>query len=43
MLYKLTSLKFQDPSDGEVSVRAHMKAVEDELTERFRSLEEEFR
>jgi len=43
MLYKITSLKFQDPADGEEALKAHFAAVENELTERFRALEEEFR
>lgn len=43
ILYKLTSLKFQDPEEGETALRGHFEAVLEELTERFRSLEEEFR
>lgn len=43
MLYKLTSMKFQEPDDGEDKVKAHMDGVRQELTERFRALEEEFR
>jgi V-type H+-transporting ATPase subunit A len=43
VLYKLTSMKFQEPDDGEESVKEHMAGVRKELTERFRSLEEEFR
>ncbi|KIY97305.1 V-type H+-transporting ATPase subunit A [Monoraphidium neglectum] len=43
VLYKLTSQKFEDPADGEAAVKAKLKAVHDELTDRFRALEEEFR
>lgn len=43
VLYKLTAQKFEDPADGETSVRAKLKEVYDELHDRFRALEEEFR
>jgi V-type H+-transporting ATPase subunit A len=43
VLYKLTSQKFEDPSEGEDVVRARLRALHDELAERFRALEEEFR
>jgi V-type H+-transporting ATPase subunit A len=43
LLYKLTSMKFQEPSEGEEAMKGHMAALRDELTERFRALEEEFR
>jgi V-type H+-transporting ATPase subunit A len=43
VLYKLTSQKFEDPSDGEAVLRARFRAINDELQERFRALEEEFR
>lgn len=43
VLYKLTSQKFEDPADGEEAVRSKLGAVHDELVERFRALEEEFR
>ncbi|GIL90430.1 hypothetical protein Vretimale_19760 [Volvox reticuliferus] len=42
-LYKLTSQKFEDPAEGEDVVRRKLKAVYEELTDRFRGLEEEFR
>ncbi|GFR52615.1 hypothetical protein Agub_g15131 [Astrephomene gubernaculifera] len=42
-LYKLTSQKFEDPAEGEDAVRRKLRAVYEELTERFRALEEEFR
>jgi V-type H+-transporting ATPase subunit A len=43
VLYKLTSQKFEDPGEGEETVRRKLRAVYEELTERFRQLEEEFR
>lgn len=43
LLYELTSMKFQEPADGEEAMKAHMGALRQKLTERFRSLEEEFR
>jgi V-type H+-transporting ATPase subunit A len=43
VLYKLTSQKFEDPADGEVVLRARFRATNEELHERFRALEEEFR
>ncbi|KAG2433335.1 hypothetical protein HXX76_008399 [Chlamydomonas incerta] len=42
-LYKLTSQKFEDPAEGEDAVRRKLRAVYDELHDRFRALEEEFR
>lgn len=43
-LYKLTSQKFIEPGSApEAELRAQMRAVHDELVERFRALEEEFR
>ncbi|GBF89916.1 V-type proton ATPase catalytic subunit A [Raphidocelis subcapitata] len=43
VLYKLTSQKFEDPADGEDRVRSNLKALYEELVERFRAMEEEFR
>jgi len=43
VLYKVTSQKFEDPGEGEDAVRSKLRAVNDELSERFRQLEEEFR
>lgn len=43
VLYKVTAQKFEDPGEGEAAVKAKMKAVNDELVERFRALEDEFR
>ncbi|PNH04331.1 V-type proton ATPase catalytic subunit A isoform 1 [Tetrabaena socialis] len=42
-LYKLTSQKFEDPAEGEDVIRRKLRGVHDELVERFRALEEEFR
>ncbi|KXZ46920.1 hypothetical protein GPECTOR_39g414 [Gonium pectorale] len=42
-LYKLTSQKFEDPAEGEDVVRRKLRAVYEELSDRFRALEEEFR
>lgn len=43
-LYKLTSQKFIEPGSApEPELRAQLRAVHDELVERFRALEEEFR
>ncbi|MEW5299013.1 MAG: hypothetical protein WDW36_002069 [Sanguina aurantia] len=42
-LYKLTTQKFEDPSEGEEVMRRKLRVVYDELTDRFRALEEEFR
>ena len=43
LLYKLSSQKFEDPSQGEESLKAKLKALNEEIKERFRSLEEEYR
>lgn len=43
LLYKLTSLKFQEPSQGEEIIKDHCDNVRMELADRFRALEEEFR
>jgi V-type H+-transporting ATPase subunit A len=38
LLYKLTSMKFQDPAQGEDKVVAHMKALQEEIQQAFRNL-----
>jgi len=38
LLYKLTSMKFQDPAQGEDKVVAHMKALYEEIQQSFRNL-----
>ena len=43
VLYKLTSQKFEEPSDGEEAVRFRLKKINEELVERFHALEDEFR
>jgi len=43
VLYKVTAQKFEDPGDGEEAVRAKLRGVYEELTDRFRALEEEYR
>ncbi|KAI8467183.1 MAG: vacuolar ATP synthase, subunit A [Monoraphidium minutum] len=43
VLYKLTSQKFEDPAEGEGTVKANLRAIHDEMADRFRALEEEFR
>lgn len=42
-LYKLTTQKFEDPAEGEEAVRAKLRRVNEELVEKFRALEEEYR
>jgi V-type H+-transporting ATPase subunit A len=43
VLYKLASQKFEDPADGEAALRAKFGALREELRDRFRALEEEYR
>eukprot|EP00877_Chromochloris_zofingiensis_P001005 jgi/Chrzof1/10905/Cz05g16180.t1 len=43
VLYKLTSQKFEDPAEGEDAVRSKLRTINEELHEKFRALEEEFR
>mmetsp|Transcript_2647 Transcript_2647/g.5850 ORF Transcript_2647/g.5850 Transcript_2647/m.5850 type:complete len:616 (-) Transcript_2647:437-2284(-) len=43
VLYKLTAQKFEDPAEGEETVRRKLRAVNEELVDRFRGLEDEFR
>lgn len=43
LLYKLSSQKFEDPSDGEEALKAKFAALNEEIKERFRTLEEEYR
>lgn len=42
-MYKITAVKFLEPSDGEDAIRGHCEGVRTELAEKIRSLEEEFR
>jgi len=41
LLYKITSMKFQDPHDGEQVLVAHFKALSEEIHQAFRTLGEE--
>lgn len=43
MMYKLSSMKFEEPSEGEAVLRAKFKALRTEMDEGFSVLEEEFR
>nr|Q38676.1 RecName: Full=V-type proton ATPase catalytic subunit A isoform 1; Short=V-ATPase subunit A 1; AltName: Full=V-ATPase 69 kDa subunit 1; AltName: Full=Vacuolar proton pump subunit alpha 1 [Acetabularia acetabulum]BAA09097.1 adenosine triphosphatase A subunit [Acetabularia acetabulum] len=43
LLYKVSSQKFEDPSDGEGVVTAHLNELNEELKEKFRALEDEYR
>ena len=43
LLYKLSSQKFEEPSQGEETVKAKLRALNEEIRERFRALEEEVR
>jgi V-type H+-transporting ATPase subunit A len=43
VLYKLSSQKFEDPSDGEEALKSRLLALHDEVKERFRALEDEYR
>lgn len=43
IMYKITAVKFLEPSEGEDQIRAHCEGVRAELAEKIRSLEEEFR
>lgn len=40
LLYKLSSLKFLEPSEGEESVKSRMDSLRDELTAAFRDIED---
>eukprot|EP01110_Echinostelium_bisporum_P008067 TRINITY_DN2971_c0_g1_i1.p1 TRINITY_DN2971_c0_g1~~TRINITY_DN2971_c0_g1_i1.p1 ORF type:complete len:623 (+),score=261.23 TRINITY_DN2971_c0_g1_i1:24-1892(+) len=41
LIYKITSMKFADPHDGEAAVVAHMKALNEEIHAAFRNLADE--
>jgi len=41
LIYKLTSMKFQDPADGEPALIAHYKALNEEIHIAFRNLADE--
>jgi hypothetical protein len=43
LMYKITSLKFMEPSDGEEKIREECAAIRAELADKIRALEEEMR
>ena len=43
LMYKITSQKFEDPADGEATLKARFQALCDEIGTTFRALEEEYR
>lgn len=43
ILSKVSGQKFEDPAEGEDAIRPRFKALTEEIKERFRSLEEEYR
>jgi len=40
LMYKLSSQKFQKPSDGEEKLSAHFRALNEEIQQAFRQLED---
>lgn len=40
LIYKVTSMKFQDPANGMPAIIEHMKALNDEIKTAFANLEE---
>ena len=43
LMYKITSQKFEDPADGEATLKARFAALHDEIHTAFKTLEEEYR
>ncbi|KAK9834737.1 hypothetical protein WJX74_008831 [Apatococcus lobatus] len=43
LMYKITAQKFEEPSEGEEAIRGKLRNIYDEIHEKFRSLEEEYR
>jgi len=41
LIYKITSMKFQLPSDGEEKLKVHFKQLNEEITQSFRKLEDQ--
>jgi len=41
LIYKITSMKFQLPSDGEEKLKAHFKQLNEEIVQNFRKLEDQ--
>jgi V-type H+-transporting ATPase subunit A len=42
-MYRIASMKFEDPSDGEAAILAKFEELERDLVSAFRALEDEFR
>jgi V-type H+-transporting ATPase subunit A len=43
LLYKITSQKFEDPAEGEEVIRGKLNTLNEEIHEKFRQLDEDFR
>ena len=43
LMYKITSMKFEDPADGETMVKGKLDALTKEIKDSFRNLEESVR
>ena len=43
LIYRIASMKFEDPSDGEDAIRRRFNELEEEIIAAFRALEDEFR
>eukprot|EP00217_Crustomastix_stigmatica_P016263 CAMPEP_0183799250 /NCGR_PEP_ID=MMETSP0803_2-20130417/21095_1 /TAXON_ID=195967 /ORGANISM="Crustomastix stigmata, Strain CCMP3273" /LENGTH=613 /DNA_ID=CAMNT_0026043947 /DNA_START=31 /DNA_END=1872 /DNA_ORIENTATION=- len=43
LMYRVSSQKFEDPASGEAAVRAKLGKLNEDITEAFRALEEEYR
>lgn len=43
VLYKLSSQKFEDPAEGEAALKAKFQALNEEIRDKFRALEDEYR
>jgi len=43
LIYRIASMKFEDPSDGEDAIRRRFNELEEEIIVAFRALEDEFR
>jgi V-type H+-transporting ATPase subunit A len=43
LMYRIASMKFEDPVDGEDAIRARFAELEDDIVSAFRALEDEFR
>ena len=43
LMYRIASMKFEDPNDGEDAIRARFSELEQDIVSAFRALEDEFR